>query len=105
MFWQIIILLIIAIVYFFRREESVGKVEIVETDGKYAVRQFGYRSKDDCNKIIYEPYEEIRPEWFWFNEKGELQYMPVELSLFEAKNVASMLNDQYEEFINKEKGL
>ena len=103
MTWVIAFLLIIAIIFFLTREESVGKVEIVETDGKYAVRQFGYRSKDDCNKIIYKSYEEQIPEWLWFNEKGEIQYLPVDMTLFEAKNVASMLNDQYEEFITKEK--
>lgn len=41
----IIILFVIAIVSFCTREESIGKVEIVETDGKYAVRQLGVSFK------------------------------------------------------------
>ena len=84
---------------------AIGTVEIVEADGKYAVRQFGWRKDRD---IVFYPTKsrlgdtvwEDSPEWHYFDELGQPRYFVVAVSLEYAKDLAMRLRMRYNNHVN-----
>ena len=91
---------------------NIGDVEIVEADGKYAVRQFGWRDEKRRNELVFYPTEcrftidghtdwiEDKPEWFYFDTDGQSWIHAQVVPLDVAKEIAIRLRTRYRNHMN-----
>ena len=94
----------------------IGKVEIIEADGFYAVRQFGwydyeygYNGQDRLERISYIKtylgkglgWESSSPEWLYVNQNRHVSFEPEPVTLEFARRMAEELRTRFSDYCRR----